>query len=47
MASSREGSSNVDQVHHAATEHLSQRVGVVWQHSLDDFGTRRAYWFSR
>jgi|SRR5579862_1374367 len=47
VASGRERSGDVDQVHHAATQHFAERVGVVWQYRFDDFGTRRAYWFSR
>ena len=47
MASGRQCSGDVDQVHHAAAQHFAERVGVVGKHRFDDFGTRRAYWFSR
>ena len=47
VARGGERSGDVDQVHHAAAEHLAQRVSVVWQYSFDDFRTRRAYGFSR
>jgi hypothetical protein len=47
VTSGRERSGDIDQVHHAAAQHFAERVRVVGQHSLDDFGTRRAYRFSR
>jgi hypothetical protein len=42
MAMSGESACDVDQVHHAAAEHIAERIRVVGQNGLDHFRTRGA-----
>src|SRR5580704_13606256 len=39
----RERARDVNQMHHAAAEHIAQRIRIVWQHGFHDFRPRGAY----
>src|SRR6202789_804394 len=47
MAVRCERSGDVNQMHHASAEHITQQIGVVRQHDFDDFRSRRADGLSR